>query len=50
MPRGRAGDAQTTTTDGYKDMTRLIEGRLFLKKVDDVRNNYQAWGGLRIGL
>jgi hypothetical protein len=28
----------------------LVEGRLFLKKADDVANNYQFWGGVRIHL
>jgi hypothetical protein len=26
------------------------EGRLFLKQTDDIQNNYQVWGGLRIHL
>ena len=26
------------------------EGRLFFKKIDDVQNNYQVWGGVRIRL
>ena len=26
----------------------LGEGRLFLRQIDDVRNNYQFWGGVRV--
>jgi len=26
----------------------LVEGRLFFDNIDDVRNNYQFWGGVRI--
>ncbi len=26
----------------------LAEGRMFLDHADDVRNNYQAWGGVRL--
>lgn len=28
----------------------MVEGRFFLNKMDDVTNNYQVWGGLRIHL
>jgi hypothetical protein len=28
----------------------LVEGRLFLRKIDDITNNYQFWGGVRIHL
>jgi hypothetical protein len=24
------------------------EGRLFLRKIDDIQNNYQVWGGVRV--
>jgi hypothetical protein len=26
----------------------LTEGRLFLDHADDIRNNYQFWGGVRV--
>jgi len=28
----------------------LIEGRLLLRQIDDVRNNYQFWAGVRLHL
>ena len=26
----------------------MVESRLFMRQMDDVRNNYQVWGGLRV--
>ena len=28
----------------------MVEGRFFMKQMDDVMNNYQFWGGVRIHL
>lgn len=54
--------AQATSSGGYRDahrlggstsfykppLTNLGEGRLFLKEIDDVPNNYQFWAGVRV--
>jgi len=49
--------AGTWTVQGGRELGRTLndvrflfvaEGRLFFDEVDDVRNNYQAWGGLRV--
>ena len=26
----------------------LVESRLFLREIDDIKNNYQLWGGVRV--
>lgn len=33
---------------GDKPVYFLVQSRLFLKEIDDVRNNYQIWGGVRV--
>jgi hypothetical protein len=30
-----------------RELHFLVQGRLFLDKLDDVQSNYQFWGGLR---